>query len=70
MLLCFFDLIKTFLTLIGPVIAGFANQFGIRPVIMVGSTIGATMWMVSAFAPNIYFVMGMFGFIGGTWNFS
>ena len=49
----------------GPIIAGFANQFGIRPVIMVGSTIGATMWMVSAFAPNIYFVMGLFGFVGG-----
>ena len=51
----------------GPIIAGFANQFGIRPVIMVGSTIGATMWMVSAFAPNIYFVMGLFGFVGGTY---
>jgi hypothetical protein len=49
----------------GPIIAGFANQFGIRPVIMVGSTIGATMWMASAFAPNIYVVMVLFGLFGG-----
>jgi hypothetical protein len=32
---------------------------------MVGSTIGATMWMASAFAPNIYVVMVLFGLFGG-----
>ena len=32
---------------------------------MVGSVLGAAMWVVSAFVPNIYFVMILFGFIGG-----
>ena len=49
----------------GPVIAGFANQFGMRPVIMVGSIIGAAMWGISAFLSDIYSVMMLFGFIGG-----
>ena len=51
--------------LIGPAVAGFANQFGIRLVIIVGSIIGSAMWVVSAYAPNIYFVMALFGFVGG-----
>jgi MCP family monocarboxylic acid transporter-like MFS transporter 14 len=59
-----------FIFMSGPAIAGFANQFGIRPVIMAGSVVGASMFVLAAFSPNIYFVMASFGFVGGWFNYT
>jgi hypothetical protein len=39
-----------------------------RPVIMVGSILGASMFGISAFLSSIYSVMILFGLIGGFQN--
>jgi hypothetical protein len=36
-----------------------------RPVIMVGSILGAAMFGISAFLSSVFSVMILFGFVGG-----
>jgi MCP family monocarboxylic acid transporter-like MFS transporter 14 len=46
-------------------VSSLANQFGIRPVVMVGAFVTALMYALSAFAPSIYYIMITYGVIGG-----
>ena len=49
----------------GPVVAGLTNQFGCRVVVVVGAIVTSLMYVLTAFAPNIYVQMITFGVIGG-----
>ena len=54
-----------FIFLSGPAVAGFANKFGIRPVIMVGGIGASAVYVLSQFSPNIYAMMFCYGVLGG-----
>jgi len=54
-----------FLFLSGPAVAGFANKFGCRAVIMVSSIICSSMYVLCTFSPNIYWMYISYGFLGG-----
>ena len=41
------------------------NQFGIRPVMMIGAVVLSLMHVLSAFAPSIYVIMVTYGVVGG-----
>jgi predicted MFS family arabinose efflux permease len=49
----------------GPIVAGLANKFSIRAVIMVASVCGAITFFLSSYSPNIWVMMVLFGFFGG-----
>lgn len=49
----------------GPIVAALVNQLGCRAVVMGGGLITASMYMVSIFVPNVYFMLGTYGVIGG-----
>lgn len=54
-----------FLFCSGPIVAGLANQFGCRVVVMGGALVTASCYMLTVFSPNIYLMMVFFGIIGG-----
>lgn len=54
-----------FLFCSGPIVAGLANQFGCRAVVMGGAVVTATMYILTALSQNIYFMLTTYGFIGG-----
>lgn len=45
--------------------AGLANQFGCRAVVMGGGVVTAAMYMLTVFAPSVYVMLITYGFIGG-----
>ncbi len=45
--------------------AGLANSFGCRAVVMGGAVVTAAMYMATVFAPNIYVMMATYGVVGG-----
>jgi hypothetical protein len=49
----------------GPVVAALNNQFGTRPVVMIGSIVYTLCYVLSAFATSIYQIVFLLGFIGG-----
>ena len=49
----------------GPIVAGLANQFGCRVVVMGGAVITSIMYVITAFAPSVYLQMATFGVVGG-----
>ena len=49
----------------GTVLSGLASQFGVRPVVMIGATVFSLMYMICTFVPSIYYMIVLFGFIGG-----
>jgi len=54
-----------FLFCSGPIVAGLANQFGCRTVVMGGAVVTSLMYFLTVFAPNIYVIMVTYGIIGG-----
>ena len=54
-----------FLFCSGPIVAGLANQFGCRVVVVGGAIVTSIMYAVTAFAPSVYVQMVSFGVIGG-----
>lgn len=54
-----------FLFCSGPIVAGLANNFGCRAVVMGGAVVTSIMYIITAFAPNIYVMMATYGVIGG-----
>ncbi len=54
-----------FLFCSGPIVAGLANQFGCRAVVMGGAVVTSVMYIITAFSPNIYVMMATYGVIGG-----
>ncbi|CAF0910909.1 unnamed protein product [Brachionus calyciflorus] len=54
-----------FLFCSGPIVAGLANQFGCRAVVMGGALVTSACYMLTVFSPNIYLMMVFFGVIGG-----
>lgn len=54
-----------FLFCSGPIVAGLANQFGCRVVVMGGAIITSIMYVITAFAPSVYLQMFTFGVVGG-----
>ena len=54
-----------FLFCSGPIVSGLSNQFGIRPVVMIGAIITSLMYVLSAYLPSIYYTMITYGVIGG-----
>jgi MFS family permease len=54
-----------FLFCSGPIVSGLSNQFGIRPVVMGGALITASMYVASAYLPSIYYIMVAYGVVGG-----
>lgn len=54
-----------FLFCSGPIVAGLANQFGCRTVVMGGAIVTSFMYFITVFAPNIYIIMATYGIIGG-----
>ena len=51
--------------IIGPIVAGLANQFGCRVVVMIGALVTTLMYVLTIFAPSIYVMMVTYGIIGG-----
>ncbi|RNA16714.1 monocarboxylate transporter 12-like [Brachionus plicatilis] len=49
----------------GPIVAGLANQLGIRPVVMGGAIVTALCYVASAYSSSVYLVMVLYGVIGG-----
>ncbi len=54
-----------FLFLSGSVVAALANKFSIRAVIMAAGVCTSAIFLLSTFAPNVYVMMALFGFLGG-----
>lgn len=54
-----------FLFCSGPIVAGLANQFGCRIVVMIGALITSLMYFLSAFAPSIEVIIVTCGIVGG-----
>ena len=54
-----------FLFCSGPIVAGLANQFGCRTVVMGGAVVTSLMYFLTVFAPNIYIIMVTYGIVGG-----
>lgn len=54
-----------FLFCSGPIVAGLANQFGCRAVVMGGGVVTAAMYMLTVFGPNVWAMLITYGFIGG-----
>lgn len=54
-----------FLFCSGPIVAGLANQFGCRVVVVGGAIVTSVMYAATAFAPNVFVQMVTFGVIGG-----
>lgn len=54
-----------FLFCSGPIVAGLANSFGCRAVVMGGAVVTAAMYMATVYAPNIYVMMITYGVVGG-----
>ena len=54
-----------FLFCSGPIVAGLANQFGCRSVVMGGAVVTAAMYMGTVFAPSVYVMMATYGVVGG-----
>jgi len=54
-----------FLFCSGPIVAGLANQFGCRAVVMGGGIVTAAMYMLTVFGPNVWSMLITYGFIGG-----
>jgi MFS family permease len=54
-----------FLFCSGPIVAGLANQFGCRVVVMGGALVTAAMYIVTAFTSSVYVMMVAYGVIGG-----
>jgi MFS family permease len=54
-----------FLYLSGPLAAALCSFFGCRKVIMTSAVVFGLSFVASAFFPNIYFTIVIFGFIGG-----
>lgn len=54
-----------FLFCSGPIVAGLANQFGCRAVVMGGAVVTAAMYMGTVFAPSVYVMMATYGVVGG-----
>ena len=55
-----------FLFCSGPIVSGLSTQFGIRPVVIGGAIVTSACMVATAFAPSIYFIMIVYGVIGGT----
>jgi hypothetical protein len=54
-----------FIFLCGPAVAGFANQFSIRAVIMFGATCASMTMVLSTFSHDIYLMMVSLGLFVG-----
>jgi len=54
-----------FLFCSGPIVAGLANQFGCRTVVMGGAIITSLMYFLTVFAPSIGVIMVTYGIVGG-----
>lgn len=54
-----------FLFCSGPIVAGLANQFGCRTVVMGGAIVTSLMYFLTVFAPNIFVIMVTYGIVGG-----
>ena len=54
-----------FLFCSGPIVAGLANQFGCRAVIICGAIVTSICYMLTVFSPSIYLMMIFYGIIGG-----
>jgi len=59
------SLYSGFLFCSGPIVSGLVAEFGARSVVMAGSTITAFVLVATALSPNIYFMMVVYGVIGG-----
>lgn len=49
----------------GPLVAGFANKFGCRAVVMVGGFVTALMYILTVFSPKVWIMLITYGVIGG-----
>lgn len=54
-----------FLFCSGPIVSGLSNQLGVRVVVMGGAIVTSICYVACAFAPSIYFMMILYGVIGG-----
>jgi MCP family monocarboxylic acid transporter-like MFS transporter 12 len=54
-----------FLFCSGPIVAGLANQFGCRVVVVGGAIVTSLMYVLTAYAPSIYVQMVTYGVVGG-----
>ncbi len=50
---------------IGPFVAGFANKYGHRSVLMVSSILASLIFCASIFSPNVYVMIIVYGIFGG-----
>lgn len=50
---------------LGPIASMLTNKFGCRIVTIVGTIIAASGFILSIFAPNIYFMYFSFGIVAG-----
>jgi fucose permease len=54
-----------FLFCSGPIVSGLIIQFGIRPVVIVGTVICSITFMIASYAQSIHIIIGIYGVIGG-----
>lgn len=54
-----------FLFCSGPIVAGLANTFGCRPVVIGGAVVTSAMYISTVFSQSIFIMMGLYGVIGG-----
>lgn len=49
----------------GPIVAGLANKFGCRAVVMGGGLVTAIMYFLTVLAPKVWIMLITYGVIGG-----
>lgn len=59
------SLLSGFYLLAGPFVSALANKYGFRVVTIVGALISSAAFAVSFYAPNVEYLYGIYGIIGG-----
>lgn len=54
--------------IVGPVASALTNRYGCRKVTVVGAVIASSGFLLSLFAPNIYYLYVTFGILSGKAN--
>ena len=54
--------------IVGPVASALTNRYGCRKVTVVGAVVASSGFLLSLFAPNIYYLYVTFGILSGKTN--
>ena len=68
MLQVLLPILKRCLYFTGPIASALTNKYGCRAVTIAGSIVSCCGFIMSIFAPNIWFMYFSFGIVGGMYN--